>query len=178
MGKRNDHEGLKGISVRAIARKDVTTGSDYLVGVISDTHGHLRPEGIKAFESADLIIHAGDIGRPEVLEALRGMAPVYAVRGNMDTGSWAHALPETQVVEVGGALLYVIHDVYDLDLDPEAAGFSAVISGHTHKPLIDRQRGVLFLNPGTAASFRSPATVALLRLRGKSLHAELLELMP
>jgi len=149
---------------------------DQLVGVISDTHGHLRLEGIKAFEQADLIIHAGDIGRPDVLEALHALAPVHAVRGNMDTGSWARKLPETRVVEVGEALLYVIHDVQDLDLDPEAAGLSAVISGHTHRPLIERRGGILFLNPGTAGAFTSRPTVALLRARGKSLRAELLEL--
>lgn len=149
---------------------------DYLVGVISDTHGHLRPEGLKAFESADLIIHAGDIGKPAVLEALRRVAPVYAVRGNMDAGGWARELPERKVVEVGAVLIYVLHDLYDLDLDPAAAGFSAVISGHTHKPLIDRQGSVLFLNPGSAGPFRSPATVALLHLRGSSLQAQVVEL--
>ncbi|MDY6988774.1 MAG: metallophosphoesterase family protein [Thermodesulfobacteriota bacterium] len=156
----------------------MTTNSDHIIGVISDTHGHLRPEGLKAFQGVDLIIHAGDIGGPEVLEALLGVAPVHAVRGNMDAGSWASKLPETQVVEIGGVLLYVIHDAYRLDLDPEAAGFSAVICGHTHKPLIDRRDGVLFLNPGTAGPFRSPATVALLHLRGNFLEAELLKLTP
>jgi len=158
--------------------RDGTGDGDHLVGVISDTHGHLRGEGLQVFANVDLIIHAGDIGRPEILEALDGIAPVYAVRGNMDAGSWARRLPETQVVEVGDALLYVIHDAHALDLDPEAAGFSAVISGHTHRPLIDRQGSILFLNPGTAGPFRSPATVALLRVRGKSLHAELRELTP
>jgi len=170
-------KGSKG-AAGATAAKDGTTDFDQLVGVISDTHGHLRGGGIKAFESVDLIIHAGDIGGPDVLAALHGIAPVYAVRGNMDTGSWARELPETRVVQVGEALLYVVHDAHDLDLDPEAAGFSAVISGHTHRPVIDRQGGILFLNPGTAGPFRSRATVVLLRVRGKSLHAELLELTP
>ena len=152
--------------------------NDCLVGVISDTHGHLPPDGGKVFEGADLIIHAGDIGRPEVLKALRAVAPVYAVRGNMDVGGWARELPETEVVEIGEVSLYVLHDLHDLDLDPASAGFGAVISGHTHKPLIDRRRGVLFLNPGSAGPFRSPATVALLRLRGNSLEADLVEVSP
>jgi len=154
------------------------SGNDYLIGVISDTHGHLLPEGMKAFENADLIIHAGDIGKPEILHALRGVAPVCAVRGNMDSGGWARELPETEIVEIGKILLYVLHDAYDLDLDPAGAGFSAVITGHTHKPLIQRRDGVLFLNPGSAGPFRSPATVALLRLRGNSLEAELVALTP
>jgi hypothetical protein len=154
------------------------TGFGQLVGVISDTHGHLPGEAMKALESVDIIIHAGDVGGPDVLTALHGIAPVYAVRGNMDAGRWASELPETQVVEVGEALLYVIHDGHDLDLDPQAAGFSAVISGHTHRPLIDRQQGVLFLNPGTAGPFRSRPTMALLRVRGKSLQAEILQLLP
>ena len=146
-----------------------------LIGVISDTHGLLRPEALKAFQDTDLIIHAGDIGKPEVLEALRVVAPVYAVRGNMDAGAWALELPETEVVEIGEVLVYVLHDANRLDLDPAAAGFSCVISGHTHRPLIDNHKGVLFLNPGTAGPFRSKGTVALLRLRGRSLEAQVVE---
>jgi putative phosphoesterase len=149
---------------------------DYLVGVISDTHGLLRPEAVKAFERVDFIIHAGDIGKPAVLEALRAIAPVYAVRGNMDSGGWARELPETEVVEIGEVLLYVLHDPDDLDLDPSSTGFNAVISGHTHRPSIDKRNGVLFLNPGTCGPFRSPATVALLSLRESSLEAKLVEL--
>jgi putative phosphoesterase len=151
---------------------------NYLVGVISDTHGHLPPEGMKVFENADLIIHAGDIGKPEILHTLRGVAPVCAVRGNMDSGGWARRLPEKEIVEIGEVLLYVLHDGYDLDVDPAAAGLGAVITGHTHKPLIERRAGVLFLNPGSAGPYKSPATVALLRVRGESLEAELVALMP
>jgi putative phosphoesterase len=151
-------------------KKDV-----YLVGVISDTHGHLRPEAAGAFEGVDLIIHAGDIGKPEVLEALSKIAPVHAVRGNMDAG-WAFGLPATEVVEIGGVLLYVLHDAYDLDLDPAAAGFVAVINGHTHRAAIESINGVLFLNPGSASSVRSPGTVALLRIRGSSLEPQVVEL--
>lgn len=147
----------------------------YLVGIISDTHGHLRPEAVAAFMGVDLIIHAGDIGKPEVLEALRKIAPVHAVRGNMD-GGWAFGLPETEVVEIGEVLLYVLHDAYYLDLDPAAAGFVAVINGHTHRAAIERRTGVLFLNPGSASSFRSPGTVALLRIRGSTVEPQLVDL--
>ena len=147
----------------------------YLVGIISDTHGHLRAEAAVALQGVDLIIHAGDIGKPEVLKALRAIAPVHAVKGNMD-GVWARGLPETEVVEIGDVLLYVLHDLYRLDLDPTAAGFGAVINGHTHQANIEKRRGVLYLNPGSAASFKSPATVALLRIRGSSLEPQVIEL--
>ena len=146
-----------------------------LAGIISDTHGSLRPEVDRAFEGVDLIIHAGDIGKSEVIDDLREIAPVHAVRGNMD-GGWALALPVTEVVEVGETLLYVLHDAYQLDLDPVAAGFSAVINGHTHKPAIVWRDGVLFLNPGSAGPFSSPGTVALLRIRETSLEPQLVEL--
>ena len=147
----------------------------FLVGIISDTHGHLRPEVAEAFTGVDLIIHAGDIGNHEVLQALRAIAPVHAVRGNMD-GGWAHDLPATQVVEIGGVLIYVLHDAYLLDLDPAAAGFNAVINGHTHKAAIEKRQGVLFLNPGSASPYSSTGTVALLRILGGSLKPEVVEL--
>jgi hypothetical protein len=145
---------------------------DYLVGVISDTHGYLLPEVTEVFRDTDLIIHAGDIGDPDILKSLGEVAPVRAVRGNMDAGAWARALPTREAVEIGGALLYVLHDAYDLDIDPAAGGFAAVITGHTHKAVIERRGGVLFLNPGSAAPFKRPATVALLRVRSGSLEAE------
>ena len=147
----------------------------YLVGLISDTHGHLRSEAAEAFKDVDLIIHAGDIGKPEVLAELAKIAPIRAVRGNMD-GHWAFGLPQTEVVEVGDFLFYVLHDVLRLDLDPVAAGFSVVISGHTHRATIENRKDVLYVNPGSAASFKPPATVALLRIRGNSLRAEVLEI--
>jgi len=153
-----------------LAKKD-----GHLIGVISDTHGHLRAEAAVAFKGVDLIIHAGDIGKPEVLAELDKIAPVHAVRGNMD-GHWAFGLPETEVVEIGDFLLYVLHDIFRLDIDPVAAGFVAVINGHTHTAAIEKREGVLYLNPGSAASFKSPATVALLRIRSNSLQAELVEL--
>ena len=147
----------------------------FLVGIISDTHGHLRPEVAEAFAGVDLIIHAGDIGKNEVLEALRAIAPVHAVRGNMD-GGWAHGLPATEVVEIGEVLIYVLHDAYLLNLDPATAGFVAVINGHTHRAAVEKRKGVLFLNPGSASPHSSSGTVALLRIRGTSLVPKVVEL--
>jgi putative phosphoesterase len=147
----------------------------FLLGIISDTHGHLRPEVVAAFSGVDLIIHAGDIGNHEVLETLRTIAPVHAVRGNMD-GGWAHCLPATEVVEIGEVLIYVLHDTYLLDLDPAAAGFVAVINGHTHKAAIEKRRGVLYLNPGSASPYSSTGTVALLQIRGRSLVPQIVTL--
>ena len=149
-----------------------------LVGVISDTHGLVRPEALEALRGVALIVHAGDIGGPEVLARLREIAPVTAVRGNNDHGPWADALPETDVVDVDGRLLYVLHDVKTLDLDPAAAGFHAVIAGHSHKPSIDERGGVLFLNPGSAGPRRFSLPVALARLRvgGARLDAEIVRL--
>ena len=147
----------------------------FLLGIISDTHGHLRPEVAEAFSGVDLIIHAGDIGNHEVLEALRFIAPVHAVRGNMD-GGWAHGLPATEVVEIGEVLIYVLHDAYHLNLDPAAAGFVAVINGHTHRAAVEKRKGMLFLNPGSASPHGSSGTVALLRIRGTSVEPEIVEL--
>jgi putative phosphoesterase len=150
----------------------------HLLGIISDTHGLVRPQAVKALAGVEVIIHAGDIGDAEVLEALRAVAPVVAVRGNNDKGDWALALPATEVVEVGRAALYVLHDVKALDLDPVAAGFDAVISGHSHRPAMATRQGVLFLNPGSAGPrrFKLPVSVARLRIRGKTLDAQLVEL--
>jgi uncharacterized protein len=149
-----------------------------VIGVISDTHGLVRPEAIEALRASELIVHAGDIGGPEVLEALRAIAPVVAVRGNNDREGWAETLRETEVVEVGNALLYVLHDVHRLDLEPAVAGFHAVISGHSHRPLLEERRGVLYLNPGSAGPrrFNLPIAVARLRVRGSTLSAEVVEL--
>lgn len=156
-------------------RKD---GGVHRVGVVSDTHGLVRPGLLAAFSDADLIIHAGDIGNGRVLDELRARAPVVAVRGNMDEGPWARGLRETEVVEIGGTLLYVLHDVEKLDLDPAAAGFRAVISGHSHQPSQFRRNGVLFLNPGSAGPrrFRLPVSAAVLVLRGETLGAEVIAL--
>lgn len=148
------------------------------VGVISDTHGLLRPEAIEALRGSALILHAGDVGKPEVLEALRALAPVAAVRGNCDHGEWADDLQVTEVVEAGGISIYMLHDLEELDLDPAAAGFRVVVSGHTHSPVAEERRGVLYLNPGSAGPrrFGLPLTVARLRIRAAGLRAEIVEL--
>ena len=151
---------------------------NYLIGVISDTHGFLHSSAIKLFTGTDLIIHAGDIDKPEVLSSLQSIAPVVAVRGNMDRGTWAAELAETEVVEIGEVLVYVLHDLNMLDIDPVAAGFNAVISGHTHRPSLINQKGVLFLNPGSA-TLPKPAymdSAALLHIHKNSLNAEIVEL--
>lgn len=148
------------------------------IGVISDTHGLLRPEAVRALRGCERIVHAGDVGDPAILEELRRIAPVAAVRGNVDRGAWADLLPETEVVEVGSALLYVLHDLARLDLDPDAAGFAAVISGHTHQPSSEVRNGVLHLNPGSAGPrrFKLPVTVARLSVSGSRVSAEIVEL--
>lgn len=149
-----------------------------LIGVISDTHGLLRPQARTALAGSHLIIHAGDVGKPDILPALNAIAPVYGVRGNVDKGEWGQKLPKTEVVEVGGLFLYVLHDLNELDLDPAAAGFAAVISGHSHRPSIEHHHGVLYLNPGSAGPrrFQLPITVAQLRINGVSLEANIIEL--
>lgn len=136
----------------------------WLVGVISDTHGLLRPEALAALRGVDMIVHAGDVGSAGVLRGLEAIAPVIAVRGNNDYGPWADKLPLTDAFEIGGVTLYAIHDVKELDLDPRAAGLSAVIAGHSHRPLAEERDGVLFFNPGSAGPrrFRLPITVGRL----------------
>src|SRR5262245_24750745 len=124
------------------------------VGVISDTHGLVREQAAEALRGCDLIIHAGDVGDANVLEVLRAIAPVVAVRGNNDKGAWAEALPTTEVVEVGDLYIYVLHELSELDLDPKGAGFAVVISGHSHRPSGERRNGVLYLNPGSAGPRR------------------------
>jgi hypothetical protein len=134
------------------------------VGVISDTHGLLRPEAVAALHGSDLIVHAGDVGAPGILEALRAIAPTFAVRGNVDTAPWAGILPMTEVVEAGPLQLYVLHDIAALDLDPKAAGFAAVIFGHSHRPAADVRDGVLYFNPGSAGPRRFSLPISLARL--------------
>lgn len=148
------------------------------IGVISDTHGLLRPEAVEALKGSEVIIHAGDVGTPEVLEALGRIAPVVAVRGNVDTAPWARRLPATEVVEASGRLLYVLHQLEHLDLDPVAAGFAAVIYGHSHNPSVEIRGGVLYLNPGSAGPrrFSLPITLVRLRLSEGALAPELVSL--
>jgi putative phosphoesterase len=149
-----------------------------IVGVISDTHGLLRPQAVDALRGADLILHAGDIGTAEVLAGLRDIAPTTAIRGNVDTAIWATTLPATDVVSVGGLEIYMLHDRAALDLDPKAAGFAAVVSGHTHRPGAEVRDGVLYLNPGSAGPrrFTLPVTVARLTIAGGRLAHEIVEL--
>jgi putative phosphoesterase len=149
-----------------------------LIGVISDTHGLWRSQVANAFDGVDLVLHAGDVGEPGILAELRALAPVIAVRGNVDKGAWARRLPKTEVVTIGTAQLYVLHNLEQLDLDPAAAGFAAVISGHSHQPMSREQEGVLYLNPGSAGPrrFTLPVSVARMRVKGKRVTAELIEL--
>lgn len=148
------------------------------IGVISDTHGLLRPAVLDVFENVDRIIHAGDIGRESVLHELDHIAPVVAVRGNMDGDSWAFALKRTEAVEIKRSLIYVIHDLGRLDIDPEVSGCSVVISGHSHRPAVKKHNGVLYLNPGSAGPrrFKLPASVALLSLADERIEAEIVRL--
>ena len=150
----------------------------HTVGVISDTHGLLRPEAVAALTGVERIVHAGDIGSPDVLSRLERMAPVVAVRGNNDRDAWAADIPETEVVEVGGVSLYVLHDLHELDLDPRAAGFAAVIAGHSHQPRLDERDGVIYLNPGSAGPrrFKLPISLARLTVTDSRVQARLLTL--
>lgn len=149
-----------------------------LIGVISDTHGLLREEAVSALRGSDLIIHAGDIGTPEVIMGLERLAPLKAIRGNNDREPWALRWPETDVVEAGGIHIHVLHSLADLDLDPRAAGFRVVVSGHTHAPKAETRDGVLYLNPGSAGPrrFRLPVCVARIRIDGASVEHEIVTL--
>jgi len=149
-----------------------------LIGVISDTHGLLRPEILEALRGAEHIIHAGDVGSTEILDKLSTIAPVTAVRGNVDKGAWSRKLPETQVLELGGISIYVLHDVAQLDLTPKAAGFGVVVSGHSHVPKQEMRDGVLYFNPGSAGPrrFKLPVSVGKLILDDDGVRGELLHL--
>lgn len=152
--------------------------TDHLLGIISDTHGLLRPNVADKLCGVERIIHAGDVGNPDILDQLENIAPVVAVRGNVDRGAWAQTLPLTEVVEVGDRLLYVLHDLHTLDLDPVAAGFAAVISGHSHKPVAEERNGVLYLNPGSIGPrrFTLPIRLAKLHLTPAALRVEWIDL--
>ena len=148
-----------------------------IVGLISDTHGLLRPGAIDLLRGSDAIVHAGDIGDPGIIAELARVAPVTAIRGNVDTAAWAQSLPDTAVLEIGGAAVYVLHDVAALGLDPAAAGHRAVICGHSHKPRLWWKDGVLYVNPGSAGRrrFSLPVSVGRLVVRDCAVTAELLE---
>jgi uncharacterized protein len=149
-----------------------------LVGVISDTHGLLRPQAAEVLRGSDLIVHAGDVGDPTILDRLRAIAPTFAVRGNVDAGLWAKSLPAQDIVEAGALLIYVLHDIGELDLDPPTAGFAAVVFGHSHRPSIETRDGVLYLNPGSAGPrrFKLPVTLARLSVSGRQLKPEIVAL--
>lgn len=148
------------------------------VGLISDTHGLLRPEALAFLRGSDFIVHAGDIGHATVLDELRRLAPLTAVRGNNDKGPWARAIAETDVLQVGAVVIYVLHDLAELDIDPAAAGFRVVVSGHSHHPRIEERDGVLYVNPGSSGPrrFKLPIAVAELRVAGSSVKARIAEL--
>jgi len=149
-----------------------------IIGLISDTHGLLRQEACTALQGSDLIIHAGDVGNPEILDHLRAIAPVVAVRGNIDKGDWASRLPITAIAEASSALIYILHDIQELDLDPVAAEFNIVVSGHSHKPSHTERSDIMYLNPGSAGPrrFQLPITVARLDLRKLPWSVEFIEL--
>jgi uncharacterized protein len=149
-----------------------------LIGLISDTHGLIRPQALAALKGVDLIIHAGDIGKPEVLHALKDIAPLVAIKGNVDRDTWAKSLPETKALKIGDTRIYLIHNVNELDFDPAARGYRVVISGHSHKPSVVSRDSVLFVNPGSAGPrrFKLPVAVGRLRLDGGHVKAEIVYL--
>ncbi len=148
------------------------------IGLISDTHGLLRPEALAALQGCAQIIHAGDIGKPQVLDGLRAIAPLEAIRGNIDIADWALELPERLDLRIGGLSLHVLHDLKQLDIDPLAAGIDVVIAGHSHKPKVERRDGVLYVNPGSAGPrrFSLPISLALLELNDGDAQVELISL--
>jgi uncharacterized protein len=147
------------------------------IGVISDTHGLLRPEAAALLRGSDLVIHGGDIGDAAILKELASIAPVTAVRGNNDKGPWAESLADTEVLQVEGVLIYIIHNIAEMDLDPVAAGFQVVVSGHSHSPSVVQDRGILYVNPGSAGPrrFKLPLAVAELVVDGTSIQARVVE---
>jgi len=150
------------------------------IGVISDTHGLLRPAAIKQLAGADHIIHAGDIGAPEVIEGLRRIAPTTAVKGNIDAGEWAKDYPDAELVVLGGRAFYVLHNLNELKLDPAASGFDVVVSGHSHRPKIETKNGVLYVNSGSAGPrrFKFPIAIAILTLSDRAFLPRILEIAP
>ena len=156
----------------------MTNAARKLIGVISDTHGLVRPQAIEAMAGADLILHAGDIGNQQVLDTLNTIAPVVAVRGNNDKGDWAQALPDWEVVEIGKVSIYMLHDVKEIEISPSGGGFQVVVSGHSHQPSVEERRGVLFVNPGSAGPrrFTLPVSLAHLHVVGEKVEARIVEL--
>jgi putative phosphoesterase len=151
-----------------------------IIGVISDTHGLIRPEAFAALRGSEYIIHAGDIGNPAILNKLAEIAPLTVVRGNVDRDAWAKKIPATNVLEVSGVSLYILHNLNELDLKPEAGGFHVVVSGHTHAAKSETKNRVLYFNPGSAGPrrFRLPVTVGRLRVKDGKVSAEIVEILP
>jgi len=158
--------------------KKIQLQDSYLIGVISDTHGRLPQSVLEVFEKTDLIIHAGDIGDPEILNSLGKIAPTIAVRGNMDTDKWARRLPPNKTVKICRRQLHVLHDVYNLDINLDSNNYHVVIYGHTHQPQVEKQQGVLYVNPGSAVHprFGYPPSVVILQIEGDSIKARLIDL--
>ena len=151
--------------------------TEKFIGIISDTHGVVRPQALEALTGVDMILHAGDIGSQDVLDTLNELAPVVAVRGNNDKDEWARSLPDWEVVEVGDISIYMLHDVKEIDISP-AGGFQVVVSGQSHKPAVEEKRGVLDINPGSAGPrrFTLPVSLAHLRVHGENVQANIIEL--
>lgn len=160
--------------------KNVRGENDYTIGIISDTHGLLRPEAFTALQGSDLIIHAGDIGDLHIIDKLEAIAPVIAIRGNMDNNIRSHNLRQTEAVELGGHVIYVLHDVSRLDIEPSSAHIRVIIHGHSHRPAIQEHDGIMYINPGSSGPrrFRLPVTVAVLNIKGKKLNAGIVDLIP
>ena len=168
----------QGSIILMLAEYSFEVSKNVRTGVISDTHGLLRPEALEALARSDLIIHAGDAGKPEVLDALKKISPVIAVRGNVDRGEWAESLPENERITVARASIYVLHDIHELDVDLAEAGIQVVISGHSHRPSIEEKEGVLYLNPGSAGPrrFKLPVTLARLEISAGQVRAQIIHL--
>jgi len=161
-------------------RQSATRAPISTIGVISDTHGLLRPEALNALRGSDHIIHAGDIGDAAIVDKLAEIAPVTAIRGNVDREAWARKLPPTDVLQIGGVSIYVLHNLQDLDLKPEAAGFAVIVFGHSHMPKQEKKNGVLYFNPGSAGPrrFRLPISLGWLKLKNGKVVGEIVELKP
>jgi uncharacterized protein len=161
-----------------LLKTDILNPMSCFLGIVSDTHGLLRPEAVSALRGSDFIIHAGDVGNPAILDQLKSIAPVFAVRGNVDTEPWASALPLTEVVELLGTSIYVLHNLEHLDLDPAASGFQIVICGHTHQPKSHWRNRVLYINPGSAGPrrFSLPISIARLNLSKAPWQVEFVQL--